>query len=238
MHIIYTTRYLLWESEARGELFSKIEYAPIKDERLAGSIPKLGVTEAVSILDKLRSERNEIGSCFNTKSRLTNNNVFYRRGGLYWKVFVDFVTGSSEEKIINIIAGIDPRSIIAALSSNLWFWYFTSTSDCRHLGRRDIDTFPFDPREMSPPLYAELCKLGQEYVLDLRRHAGIEVRVYKGNKSVECLSFIVKEAKPIIDKIDRLLAQHYGFTEEELDFIINYDIKYRMGKDSDEQEES
>jgi hypothetical protein len=26
---------------------------------------------------------------------------------------------------------------------------------------------------------------------------------------------------------------HYGFTEEELDFIINYDIKYRMGKELD-----
>ena len=40
--------------------------------------------------------------------------------------------------------------------------------------------------------------------------------------------------KPILDEIDRVLAQHYGFTEEELDFIINYDIKYRIGKDSDE----
>lgn len=30
--------------------------------------------------------------------------------------------------------------------------------------------------------------------------------------------------------IDRILAQHYGFTDEELDFIINYDIKYRMGR--------
>jgi hypothetical protein len=29
--------------------------------------------------------------------------------------------------------------------------------------------------------------------------------------------------------IDMLLASHYGFTEEELDFIINHDIKYRMG---------
>lgn len=27
------------------------------------------------------------------------------------------------------------------------------------------------------------------------------------------------------------LAEHYGFTPEELDFIINYDIKYRMGAD-------
>jgi hypothetical protein len=29
----------------------------------------------------------------------------------------------------------------------------------------------------------------------------------------------------------------YGFTDEELDFIINYDIKYRMGRDGGEEEE-
>ena len=38
-------------------------------------------------------------------------------------------------------------------------------------------------------------------------------------------------AKPIIDRIDAVLAEHYGFTDEELDFIINYDIKYRMGRE-------
>jgi hypothetical protein len=38
-----------------------------------------------------------------------------------------------------------------------------------------------------------------------------------------------KRSKSIIDEIDKVLAKHYGFTEEELDFIINYDIKYRMG---------
>ena len=26
-----------------------------------------------------------------------------------------------------------------------------------------------------------------------------------------------------------ILAEHYGFTEEEPGFIINFDIKYRMG---------
>jgi hypothetical protein len=40
----------------------------------------------------------------------------------------------------------------------------------------------------------------------------------------------------VADEIDRVLARHYGFTEEELDFIINYDIKYRMGQDSGEDE--
>jgi hypothetical protein len=44
-------------------------------------------------------------------------------------------------------------------------------------------------------------------------------------------------SKPIIDEIDRVLAQHYGFTDEELDFIINYDIKYRMGLGSEPVED-
>lgn len=44
------------------------------------------------------------------------------------------------------------------------------------------------------------------------------------------------QSEPIIDEIDRVLAQHYGFTEEELDFIINYDIKYRMGKELESSE--
>ncbi len=37
--------------------------------------------------------------------------------------------------------------------------------------------------------------------------------------------------------IDAALAPHYGFTEEELDFIINYDIKYRMGLSGGSEED-
>ena len=48
-----------------------------------------------------------------------------------------------------------------------------------------------------------------------------------GGLTIQCV--IPRKSKPIIDEIDELLAKHYGFTEEELDFIINYDIKYRMG---------
>ena len=38
----------------------------------------------------------------------------------------------------------------------------------------------------------------------------------------------------ICDHIDSYLRVHYLFTHEELDFIINYDIKYRMGNTDDE----
>ena len=61
-----------------------------------------------------------------------------------------------------------------------------------------------------------------------------------------------RSAKPIIDEIDRVLAEHYGFTDEQLNFIPstklragpsmklragNYDIKYRMGRDKEADEE-
>ena len=52
--------------------------------------------------------------------------------------------------------------------------------------------------------------------------------------TIQCI--IPKLSKSIIDEIDELLAKHYGFTEEELDFIINYDIKYRMGDELNAEE--
>ncbi len=231
---IETTRYLMWDSIARSELFSKIQFAEASDARLAGSIPKLGSPEAHSILNKLRQHKNELFRCF---TRHSENKIFYRRGGLYWKVFVDFETGSSEEKIIHLLSEIDKYAIIAVLSSDLWWWYFTITSDCRHLGNRDIGTFPFDPSDMNDFGRKELSRLGRSYVKDLKRNAINAVRVYKETNAVECLSFRVNQSKPIIDEIDRVLAAHYGFTDEELDFIINYDIKYRMGGAEDEGEE-
>jgi hypothetical protein len=44
--------------------------------------------------------------------------------------------------------------------------------------------------------------------------------------------FYSKLSKPVLDEIDCVLAEHYSFTDGELDFIINYDIKYRMGRDN------
>ena len=49
---------------------------------------------------------------------------------------------------------------------------------------------------------------------------------------VEYDEFWPRQSKSIIDEIDDLLAKHYGFTGQELDFIVNYDIKYRMGQNA------
>ena len=45
------------------------------------------------------------------------------------------------------------------------------------------------------------------------------------------------ENKPTFDEIDTVLAGHYGFTAEELCFILNYDIKYRLGRGMETDDE-
>ena len=64
---------------------------------------------------------------------------------------------------------------------------------------------------------------------DLLKNSRTIIRHYENIGDVECPNVSMRLSKPIIDEIDKVLAAHYGFTDEELDFIINYDIKYRMG---------
>ena len=78
---------------------------------------------------------------------------------------------------------------------------------------------------------ADLIRLSYALMRDLRGKSQKKTIDTKIGDSITYEEFFGGGSKPIIDEIDRVLAQHYGFTEEELDFIINYDIKYRMGRD-------
>ena len=99
---------------------------------------------------------------------------------------------------------------------------------------REIGSFPV---QLSDKLICVLSNINNQLMRDLLSK-GIQrmENRNKGKDIVEFTQYNVRESKPIIDQIDCLLAQHYGFTQEELDFIINYDIKYRMGKELDSAE--
>ena len=75
-----------------------------------------------------------------------------------------------------------------------------------------------------------LIAVTNELMTDFKRHKIRKECQYKTTGRVVYDEFYPKRSKPIIDQIDQVLAKHYGFTDEELDFIINYDIKYRMGR--------
>lgn len=78
-------------------------------------------------------------------------------------------------------------------------------------------------------LNIELSNLARQLENDLEKKK-IEQSINSKTRGIVTTSYYQKKrSKPIIDEVDKVLAKHYGFTDEELDFIINYDIKYRMG---------
>lgn len=67
----------------------------------------------------------------------------------------------------------------------------------------------------------------------INKYSIVKETNYQTKGKIVYQEFYPRYSKEYIDEIDVILAQHYGFTEEELDFIINYDIKYRMGDELD-----
>ena len=88
--------------------------------------------------------------------------------------------------------------------------------------------FAFRFNTKSPDEERILEKYGIEYMQSLEENA-VSKEISAKHGVVAQKQYYVRKSKTIIDEIDKVLAKHYGFTEEELDFIINYDIKYRMG---------
>ena len=75
-----------------------------------------------------------------------------------------------------------------------------------------------------------MASIAEELMDDIQTHSEMSTINYHTRGSLTIQSTYPRLSKAIIDEIDCVLAEHYGFTAEELDFIINYDIKYRMGR--------
>ena len=66
---------------------------------------------------------------------------------------------------------------------------------------------------------------------------GAELSLTNPSKPVQDLgttSFYPKRSKSQIDEIDKLLAKHFCLSAAEMDFVLNYDIKFRLGQEDDE----
>jgi len=235
----FSTNYQKWVSDDRSLLMQRLTYVEVPRDRPSFWVPKFGYEIERSLLWKLLNIETVLGR-FMANSQYR---VYHRTtGGLYWKVFTDFppafkingkVGHSSRETWFTLAEPQLIRPVIAVLSSDIFWWWYTITTNCRDLNPYDLQNFPV-PKEA---LYdSQVSDLGGEYLGDLRRNSTMLVREQRQTGSTETQLFKIQKSKPIIDKIDRALAQYLGFTEEELDFIINYDIKYRMGKDVEEED--
>ncbi|MEQ8172885.1 MAG: SAM-dependent methyltransferase, partial [Candidatus Eremiobacterota bacterium] len=240
---IFTTKYNKWLTIQRPDLFYLISYINSSEFTRNGSFSKIGYTLERSILTKVLSQLKILENYINKSAKY---NIYYTRKLSGFVQILNFIPSiydnksnkrePSELKVIPFENETIRNVFLSLLNSNLFYWLLTIYSDCRNLNKREINTLPFVFEHALKNNINQLSILSNKLMSDIQKNSKILEMNYEnlGKMSIQCI--YPKHSKPIIDEIDRFLAEHYGFTDEELDFIINYDIKYRMGKEAQEED--
>lgn len=232
---LYTTRYLRWFQQERATLIERLEYAETQGLGKPGWLPRLGSQRETSMLKRLKgtplsAHIKRAGGTPIYAHRIVNNFVKAVKFPPFFKKADGTVTTSDDFKII----GLDKAMIgpfIAALNSSLFYWYWRAHGDGFHCGYRDIGMFPFSFEKLPAAKLAEIEQLAERLSASLRDNSEVRTRNQKATGLVHLQTFFVGKSKSIIDEVDIMLAEIAGLPPEDADFVINYDIKYRMGAD-------
>jgi hypothetical protein len=240
---LYSTKYYRWYTEFREYLFQLLEFTSISNKDLHNdSIPKVSTELEMSVIRKLKLNKSISASTLSHSKHV----IFHTRKLRYFLQFLDTAPKIFEEdgslRVTSELKEIYFRNNESKLAANatylssLFFWYYVAYSDCRNLNKREVYTFPFSLDEVNQNIIQRLVKEGKNVLNNLQVNSFFQDAFYKKYGQLKMQVFQPRLSKPIIDEIDTALAEHYSFTDEELDFIINYDIKYRMGKELENEE--
>ncbi|MDD2728098.1 Eco57I restriction-modification methylase domain-containing protein [Malikia sp.] len=208
------------------------------DSRLHGHrIGKLHAEIERSIVGKIIAAKH---STQNLVARGGDHVVFYQEACRYWlkaQAGLPFFARNGEVmqpphgRVFSATDGEAAAFLGCLLNSSLFYWYYSLFSDCEHVNDDLVKTIPIPVnwdgrnwRDLSDVLRVELTSHAVRKTIRTKQGHVIEYDEMKASR-----------AKASINEIDLALGELFGMTNEETDFIINYDIKYRMsGVDEEE----
>ena len=225
---IFSTNVLRWNNDWRKLLFTSVFYKPSLEDK---QIWRFSSDCEMLIKAKFDKQKN----LSSQQSIKQGELIHYRSAGLrYWIIFSNsgFNTESASNKTIGFATAELRDAVFCALSSSLYWWYYSCNFDMFNQTLNNIEEFRFNIE-----LESELLRLAS-LLEKSQKDNRVKSIVNKKDGSInESFAYNKKMSKPIIDEIDKVLARLYGFTDKELDFIINYEIKYRMGEELNNIEE-
>lgn len=228
---LFSSAYQHWYESERAYLFALLTYTPASTW-LATCMPlKSGSALAEAIFARLACQQGfPLLNCQREGAA-----VWVHNGPTYWVRALAFApdsqqTGSRSRHYLKLpVASQEQALILAALlSSSTFYFFYKMISNCRDLGQKELRLFPLG--QLQPALEKRLERLGR-LLAERLQATGVKCSRRYASGVSEYEEYYPARAKAILDQVDRVLAEHYGFTDEEYDFIINYDIKYRMGRD-------
>ena len=200
-------------------------------EEPALRIPKIGSRVGHSILSKLKSSR----VVDVLTSKCGEYNVFYQEACRYWAKSSTFaprfirnaeVVDQPHGRTIGFSDSAPAGFVNCLLNSSLFYWYYSTLADCEHINDSLVRGFPL-PTDWSRTDWAALSE-GIDG--ELRRSAiPKKIRTKQGHV-IEYDEIDGKRARDAIVQADLALARHFGLSDVEVDYLVNYDIKYRIGQ--------
>lgn len=242
---LFVTHLQRWYTAERPYLFSTMRYTQVREHIRPTTFPRLAAPCQENILRKLvtRAEGNSIAHLlsptptpyFVSYQEATNYWMkaacripFYRKNGL--------IMPPPHSRTIFFADACTARNIMALMNSSLFYLWFATYADGFHLSHTLVKAFPVGPDIGAQKTLTELAyRLEQDINQHSRRstrNTRARQRQNGGGDHIELEEYYMVYSKPILDQIDMQLAHYYAFTDQELDFIVNYDAKYRMGQHS------
>lgn len=227
----YSTKYRRWYSEERLNLFRNVEYNCADGYEYKQVLTKIPSHYYAKIYNKIQSESKRLWMQKGDEICYYHNApVNWVRSHTFTPYFCSERDGEGITTQLKKIGFNNHHDMVIAsciLNSTLFFVWWIAQSDCYHLNAPEIHNFGFTIK--NDEVEEELIQISEQLAKDMLVKSKRRVYHYKTSGRVEYDEFYMKKSKDIIDMIDKALGKHYGFSDEELDYIINYEIKYRIG---------
>ncbi len=203
-------------------LIDNLQFTDVKEYLLWGRIPKIGSDIEKNILDKVNSHKK-----LSYYYKHDGSPIYYRTtGGRYFKIVTNYPTGSTKEKPL-FFSSKYASSIGCILSSNLSFWFYQIYSNNLDWKTYEIENFTIPCLSKENIDYIE--ELYEKYLCDIEEKANVRQTTGESKYLVDSFKeYKIVRSKYIIDEIDDYIGPLYGLTHEEIDFIKNYELEFRM----------
>jgi hypothetical protein len=231
---LLTGGYRRWTAKERPALIDTTRYVELAIPAPGRPIPKVALPIETAILAKLGN-----GS-LGTLQDHSAKPIYVHRIVRYFVKALDFVprfvdasgrAGRSKDyKPFQFRADTRPM-VTALLNSSLFYWYWRTHGDGFHCGYGDVFEFPSEHlTSEGRPVFEKLVRR----LMDGYRINSTDKSIAAKTGTIRYQEFYPRESKSAIDEIDTVLAEHFALSSEELDFLVNYDIKYRVGTDGED----
>lgn len=250
---VIVSKYHRWFSKDRAKLFKDLKTCDWTVENPEEIIPKIGTKVGKRILKKLK--RKSQGKILRDFFEADGVKIWYHNAPRYWihahtedylpKVEYydsfreDDKTGEKiplnmrERRLSSHYKPLTFESensfvVNSLMNSSLFYWWFVVWSDGRDLLAQHIKCFPLDLDNFSENLKKRLKPLINELMRSYDENSNLKINLRSGGYVIKIKEIIPSKSISIIDQIDDVFADYFGFIEEERRFIKEFDIGFRI----------